>query len=82
MASEPVRGRGSVALPRLRALREDKLMTQEDLARASGVSRFTVARTERGEPARYSTIRKLATALGIQPAELVGSADEGKALAA
>ncbi len=46
-------------------------MTQEELAEKAGVSRFTVARTERGEPARYSTVRQLAEALGVEPAVLM-----------
>ncbi len=62
---------GVVSLPRLRAAREARLITQEELAQKAGVSRFTVARTERGEPARYSTVRKLAEALEVEPATLM-----------
>lgn len=62
---------GSASVPRLRAMREARLMTQEELAEKAGVSRFTVARTERGEPARYSTVRQLAEALGVEPAVLM-----------
>ena len=64
-------------LPRLRALRttrERQFLTQADLAKRSGVSRVTINRIEQQllEP-RFSTIRKLARALKVEPAELVGA---------
>jgi transcriptional regulator with XRE-family HTH domain len=47
------------------------------LAERSGVSRPTIARLERGdEEARFSTIHKLAAALGVEPSALTGSAGE------
>ena len=57
---------------RLRELRETKFITQVELAQRSGVSETTIVRLEAGqhEP-RISTIRKLAEALGVEPAELV-----------
>ena len=57
---------------RLRDLRKRKLLTQEDLAERSGVGIATIVRVERNqvEP-RGSTIRKLARALEVDPAELV-----------
>jgi predicted transcriptional regulator len=63
-------------LPKLRALRktrEGQFLTQADLARRSGVSRVTINRIEQQllEP-RFSTIRKLARALKVEPAALVG----------
>ena len=73
---------GVVALPRLRAARETRLLTQDELAAKAGVSRFTVARTERGAPARFSTVRKFAQALGVDPAELMAPDGQGKARAA
>ena len=63
-------------LPKLKATREAKLLTQEMLADRSGVSRPTIARLERGdEEARFTTIWKLAEALGVEPGELVGTDD-------
>ena len=63
-------------LPRLKAIRESKLLTQEMLAQRSRISRPTIARLERGdEEARFSTIWKLAGALGVEPAELIETAD-------
>jgi len=56
---------------RLRALREENLLTQAQLGEAAGVSRDQVSRIERNEvDPRFSTIRKLAAALGVDPREL------------
>ncbi len=60
-------------LPNLKTAREAKFLTQEMLARQSGVSRPSIARLERGDvDARFSTIWKLANALGVEPGELTG----------
>jgi DNA-binding XRE family transcriptional regulator len=59
------------ALPRLRAVRIARLLTQQELARAAGVGFTTVNRLERGDtPAELRTVRKLAAALGVEPAAL------------
>ncbi len=56
----------------LRRLRERRLLTQAQLGKAAGVHRDQVSRIERGEvEPRFSTIHKLAEALGVDPAELV-----------
>jgi transcriptional regulator with XRE-family HTH domain len=56
---------------RLRELRDRAALSQEDLAQRSGVSRATIADLEAGKrPARPSTRRKLAKALGVSPHEL------------
>ena len=57
---------------RLRETRKRKLLTQEELAERSGVGVATIIRIERNqvEP-RGSTIRRLAEALEVDPAELV-----------
>jgi transcriptional regulator with XRE-family HTH domain len=61
-----------VALPRLREVRLRKLLTQEELAARSGVSSATISLLELGNrTAAVSTARKLATALGIDAAELM-----------
>jgi transcriptional regulator with XRE-family HTH domain len=68
-------------VPRLRELRERAFLTQAELAEKSGVAETTINRLENGRHgARISTIRKLALALGVPPAEL--TAREGKAEAA
>jgi transcriptional regulator with XRE-family HTH domain len=55
----------------LKELREHAALSQMDLAERSGVSRATIAGLETGErPARPSTRRKIADALGIEPHEL------------
>jgi transcriptional regulator with XRE-family HTH domain len=53
---------------RLRQLRREAALTQEDLARESGVSVGTIVRLENGAREPYpSTVRKLATALHVRP---------------
>lgn len=61
--------------PRLKAYRERAVITQEDLARRSGVAVVTISRIESGQGARISTIRKLAEALDVEPGELVKPAE-------
>ena len=58
---------------RLKKLREQRLLTQKMLAERSGLSQVAIARIERNraEP-HFSTIHKLATALDVEPSELVG----------
>lgn len=55
----------------LRRVREEKLMTQQEVATAADLNLSTVMRIEndRVEP-RFSTIRKLANALGVDAREL------------
>jgi transcriptional regulator with XRE-family HTH domain len=56
----------------LRAARERALLTQGELGTRAGVQPLTISRieTDKVEP-RYSTIRKLAKALGVEPTELL-----------
>jgi transcriptional regulator with XRE-family HTH domain len=57
----------------LKRQRIRKALTQEELARQAGLTTASVARIERNETEpRMSTLRKLAKALEIDPAELVG----------
>jgi transcriptional regulator with XRE-family HTH domain len=57
----------------LKRQRIRKALTQEELARHAGLTTASVARIERNETEpRMSTLRKLAKALNIDPAELVG----------
>src|SRR5215208_1316636 len=55
----------------LREAREQALLTQEELAARAGVQPFTISRieTDKVEP-RFSTIRKLAKALDMDPRAL------------
>jgi transcriptional regulator with XRE-family HTH domain len=57
---------------KLRRLRERRLLTQAQLGERAGVNRDQVSRIERDEvEPRFSTIHKLAEALGIAPRELL-----------
>ena len=63
-------------MERLRELRRLKVLTLRELGEVSGVSYATIHRLERGHRnAHPSTIRKLARALGVDPAELIGFAE-------
>ena len=57
---------------RLKKARERALLTQEELAERAGIGTATLNRIERDrvEP-HFRTIRKLAKALGVDPAELL-----------
>ena len=56
---------------RIRALRRERGMTQEDLAEAIGMSDRTVRNIERGShPTTLATIGRLAEALGLPVKEL------------
>jgi DNA-binding XRE family transcriptional regulator len=50
---------------RVRKLREDRLMTREELAERAGVSLRTVWSVEKGLPCRIVTRRKILQALGV-----------------
>jgi transcriptional regulator with XRE-family HTH domain len=64
-------GRG-VPLPALREERVRNALTQEELAEQSGVTRSTIARLEIGQKASMVTARRLARALRVEPADLMG----------
>lgn len=57
----------------LKKVRTRRLLTQEELAERAGVSAATIVNIERNnqEP-HFRTIRKVAKALGVDPAELLG----------
>jgi DNA-binding XRE family transcriptional regulator len=59
-------------LTSLRRIRESQFLSQQELADRSGIHRVTIANLEGGrKEARFSTLRKLAAALGVEPAALV-----------
>ena len=56
---------------KLKEIRKRSLLTQEELARVSGISVATIIRIERNQVEPHSrTIRKLAAALDVPPADL------------
>ena len=57
----------------LRKVREDKLLTQQEVADAAGIGLSSIVRIEndKTEP-RFSTSRKIAAALEVEPRELTG----------
>ncbi|MBV9452937.1 MAG: helix-turn-helix transcriptional regulator [Rubrobacter sp.] len=58
----------------LRRLRQQAVMSQQQLADESGVARDTISKLETGQRRAYpTTIRKLAASLGVKPGELVGN---------
>jgi transcriptional regulator with XRE-family HTH domain len=66
----------ALAIRNLRQLRERAVMTQAQLAAAAGLSRHTVQQLETGtRPAYPTTVQKLARALKVKPADLVGESN-------
>jgi transcriptional regulator with XRE-family HTH domain len=64
----------------LRKLRRIRVLTLRELEEISGVSYATIHRLERGhQQAHPSTIRKLARALEVEPAELLGTRERDDA---
>jgi transcriptional regulator with XRE-family HTH domain len=63
-----------VQIPKLREMRELQGLTQQELADVSGVSVRSVAGYEGGAGVRPNTARKLAKALDVKVADLVGVA--------
>jgi transcriptional regulator with XRE-family HTH domain len=61
-----------VNVERLKALRQLRALSQQELSERSGVGRATISRIERGETgAQGRTLRRLAEALGVGVEELV-----------
>lgn len=57
---------------KLQRLREERVLSQRELARMANLAYGTVWRLENGYlEARTSTIRKIAGVLGVEPRELV-----------
>jgi transcriptional regulator with XRE-family HTH domain len=64
----------STPLPALATYRRRQGLTQRQLGELAGVAHTTVQQLESlGRGAYPSTVRKLASALGVEPADLVGS---------
>jgi transcriptional regulator with XRE-family HTH domain len=63
---------------RLKRLRDEKGISQQELARQCGVTQATISRLESGElqDMQTSTARRLARALGVSVDYLIGTWDE------
>ena len=66
-----------VKLQALRQYRERAALSQAELAQAAGVSRVTIVRAEAGEETYPRTARRIASALGCRPSDLMEPHDEG-----
>jgi transcriptional regulator with XRE-family HTH domain len=63
-------------LSQLREIRRRARMSQEELAARSGVARRTIIYLEAGRGAvNLATVRKLASALDLEPGDLVGAGE-------
>ena len=58
-------------MAKLKELRRQNVLTIEQLAAKAGVSKNTISKAERGGSVYPSSIHKLASALGVEPQELV-----------
>ncbi len=60
--------------PKLRKVRDERLLSQRELAEKAGLSPTTILKLEAGrvDDPHPRTIRKLAEALGVPPHELSG----------
>ena len=65
---------------RIRELREESLLTQEELATKASLNPNSIVRIETGTVARprFSTIRKIAAALEVDPRELTKGLSKGE----
>ena len=62
---------------RLRRLRRERALSQQDVERMTGVAQATLSDLEQGKRgARASTLRKLAELLGVKPKELMKEEDQ------
>lgn len=68
----PQYAKNVVKLTRLRAVRERRALNQRELGKKAGVTAASISRIENGLAEPYmSTIRKLAAALDVEPADLM-----------
>lgn len=64
---------------RIRALRRERMISQLELSKTTGIGQATLSVLERGvRQARPRTVRKLAEALGVEPTELIKSDNKSR----
>ena len=62
---------------RLRRLRLERALTQQELSQMTGIAQDSISKLERGyRPPLPSTVRKLAEALAVEPIELMRRSSE------
>jgi DNA-binding Xre family transcriptional regulator len=66
----------NITTPHLKKIRVQQFIPVAELAKRSGVTSMTVWRLEHGKPASMSTVKKLATALNVDPHDLAVIHDE------
>jgi len=63
---------------KLRQLRREQALSQQDVERITGIAQATLSDLEQGKRgARASTLRRLAELLDVKPKELIKEEDEG-----
>jgi len=55
----------------IKQLRKDKFITQSGLAEMAGIRPESLCRLEKGKPAKFATILRIAEALGVEPQKLI-----------
>ena len=65
-----------IDVDKLKRLREERVLSQRELARMADLTHTTVWRIEHGHRARPGTIRKVAGVLGVEPRELLKKGKE------
>ena len=60
----------TITMPHLRKVRTRQFIPVVELAERSGLTKMTIWRLEHGKPAQMTTVRRLATALGVEPRDL------------
>ena len=69
-------------VPRLREIRERRVLSIRELAERSGLSHVAIVALEKGRStARPSTIRRLAAALAVEPHVLMGVPERARTAA-
>ena len=64
-------------VPHLRRLRQQAVLSQQQLSQSSGVARDTVSKLETGRRKAYpKTIQSLAASLGVEPRALISAPEE------
>lgn len=58
----------------LKAVREERLLTQMELAKKAGLNHTTIVMAEKGQGVALATVRALCSALRVKPEKLLSEA--------